>query len=267
MSALQVLLDRAAGDERPWVEFLERSWSPAGLQAIAGKAAAGLTARGLKPGERLGLLLPNLPIAAAALLAAWRAGLVALPMDPRRPAAELAAWQARFRPAALVTLDLATVFERAAPLTGEAGCRFLIVARMADQLSWTKRLFSPWLRAGGVVRPPPRDDLVAWEALAGPRALDRLLPDEAPALELPDGTLLSRGELAALAAGGATAERRLLGLPLARMAAMRALMEAFSGGGALVLSPRLDERSLKKVEKAARTSVTIGSGGAEGEGR
>ena len=256
--ALQSLLDRAAGDERPWVEFLERSWSPAGLQAIAGKAAAGLTARGLKPGERLGLLLPNLPIAAAALLAAWRAGLVALPVDPRRPAAELAAWQARFRPAALVTLDLATVFERAAPLVGEAGCRLLVLARMADQLSWSKRLFSPWLRAGGVVRPARRDDLVAWEELAGPRELDRLLPDEAPAVELPDGSLLSRGEVAALAAGGAPAGRRLLARPLASAEALGALLASFGGGGALVLSPRLDARSLEKVGKAARTTATVG---------
>lgn len=254
---LQALLDRATEDERPWIEFLDRSWSPAGLQAIAGKAAAGLTARGLVPGERLGLLLPNLPIAGAALLAAWRAGLVALPMDPRQSPAALAAWQARFRPAAIVTLDLATVFERVRPLLGGDGCRFAILARMADQLSWMKRLFSPWLRAGGTARPEAREDLISWDELAGPRELDRLLPPDAPALELSYGTLYSRAELAAMIAVEPPAGRRLLGLPLAEPLAMQALLSALGAGAPLVLSPRLDERSLAKVAAAARTAATV----------
>ncbi len=255
--AWQDILDRAAEDQRPWLEFLERTWSPAALQREAGLVAAGLAARGLKPGDRVGLLLPNLPVAAAALLAAWRGGLVALPMDPRQSPATLAAWQERFRPAALITLDLATVFERARPLIAGPGCRFAVLARMADQLSWSKRLFSPWLRAGGTVRPEPREELLDWHSLIGLRELDSLLPGGAPALQLPDGTALSRDELAARATALAAPGRRLLGLPLSHESAIDAFLTSLAGGGTLVLSPRLDARSLTKVATAAATVATV----------
>ena len=255
--ALRVLL-RAAGERRhPWLEFLGRRWSPAAVVAEAVRAAAGLRALGLSPGQGLGILLPNLPVAATALLAAWEAGLVALPADPRQPPAALGAWQARLRPAAILTLDLATVFERARPLADDPGLGHLIVARMDSQLSPLKRLLSPWLRAGGSVRPAFDARRIAWEALAGP-APAATLPAEAPALCLPDGSMLRRGEVAALAASPAPALRRLLALPLAAPPAIEALLTSLAGGGTLVLSPRLDPRSLAKVARAAKTSERVG---------
>jgi len=251
--SLTALLDQA--NDRPWLEFLGRRWSARAVVDEAGRAAAGLGALGLAPGERLGLLLPNLPVAVTALVAAWRAGLVAAPMDPRQPPAALGGWQARLRPAALATLDLATVYERARPLFDDAALRFVLVARLAPQLSPLKRLIGPWLRAGGSARPAYDRRILAWDGLAG----GGVAPppgDGAPALMLPDGTTLKRGAVAALAEPSVGA-RRLLGRPLATAAAIGALLASLAGGGTLVLSPRLDQRSLAKVAKAAATTETV----------
>jgi len=251
---LAALLADWSGDQEPWLGFLERRWTRAAALQEAARLAAGLRAEGLRPGERLGLLLPNLPAAAIALAAAWLAGLVAAPADPRRPPAELAAWQRRTAPAALATLDLATVYERARPLFDAGSVRFVLLARMADQLAWSKRLFSPWLRAGGVVGAAADPRLRPWAALLHqppPPSGDTAQDDTAPALLLPGGRLLSRGEVAALAAPGGG--RRLLALPLAEEAAIAALLRA----GETVLTPRLDARSLAKVAKAARPTATV----------
>lgn len=250
--ALSALLH---GAQAPgWLEFLGRRWSAAAVLAEAGRAAAGLRAAGLAPGERLGLLLPNLPVAVAALLAAWEAGLVAAPMDPRQAPAALDAWQQRVRPAALVTLDLATVYERARPLLDDPALRLIAVARIAPQLSAVKRLLSPWLRAGGTARPAFDRRTVAWENLAG-RKTPSALGGSAPALLLPDGTSLSRDDVARFACGTASG-RHLLGRPLASREAVAALLDTL-GAGTLVLSPRLDERSLAKVAAAAKTTGTV----------
>jgi long-chain acyl-CoA synthetase len=248
---LQALLDRAS--DQSWLEFLGRRWTGGAITAEAQRAASGLSGLGLAPGERLGLLLPNLPIAVAALCACWHAGLVAAPMDPRQPKAELLAWQQRVRPVALVTLDLATVYERARPLFDDPALRIVVVARMATQLSTMKRLISSWLRAGGTARPAFDARTLAWESVGGP-AVQPSLPGDAPALLLPDGTQRTRNELAVAQPDGA---RRLLGRPLADERAVTSLLAGLAGGGSVVLSPRLDERSLLKVAKAAKTVETV----------
>jgi long-chain acyl-CoA synthetase len=52
------------------------------LDDLAARAAKLLTDRGLKPGERVGLMLPNVPAFAIAYYGALRAGGVVVPMNP-----------------------------------------------------------------------------------------------------------------------------------------------------------------------------------------
>lgn len=251
---LAALLMQLTAEQRPALRYLERGWSPAALMEEAARLAAGLRDLGLAPGARIGLALPNLPAAAVALLACWQGGFVAQPVDPRRPVEALLDWQAALRPEALITLDLATVFERARPLFADPGLRWVVVARMADQLSRLKRLVAPWLRAGGTVRDWPDARFRAWPALlAAPRPAASSAA-EAPALQLPNGEQLTRAAVAALLPGG-DSETALLALPLAHHGALAALLGALARpAGPLLLSPRLDSRSLAKIAKA--TGVT-----------
>ena len=57
----------------------------AGIEILA----AGLRARGIQPGERIGLLLPNCPAFVGAYYATGLAGAVAVPVNPTLKPAEL----------------------------------------------------------------------------------------------------------------------------------------------------------------------------------
>src|SRR5262245_12734985 len=78
------------------------------LDGLVSRTAAGLLARGLARGDRVGLLLPNTPDFAVAYFAILRAGLVALPLNTAYTAAELG-HQLDDSGAALVITDAASV--------------------------------------------------------------------------------------------------------------------------------------------------------------
>ena len=62
----------------------------AGLALRVAKLAGGLAAQGLKPGERIALVMKNQPAYLELLLAAWHAGLVAVPIHSKLHPKELA---------------------------------------------------------------------------------------------------------------------------------------------------------------------------------
>lgn len=247
--ALDRLLATGAGDTRPLLGFAARRWSRAQLLAEARGFAAELARRGLPPGACLGIALPNFPATVVALLAALLGGYRALPVDPRQPVDALLDWQARLRPDALVTQDLATVFERTRPLLADPALTLVAVARLADELAPLPRLLTPWLRAGGTVRHLADPRAFFWIRRAGVAE-----PAEPQPLLLPDGAVLSREALAAAAPRGGMA---LLALPLAAPAALAALFGAWAGDATLLLSPRLDAKGLAKAAKQSGVTERI----------
>ena len=50
------------------------------LRALSGRVAAALTARGVAAGDRVGVLLSQSPLCAAAHIAAWRIGAITVPL-------------------------------------------------------------------------------------------------------------------------------------------------------------------------------------------
>jgi acyl-CoA synthetase (AMP-forming)/AMP-acid ligase II len=74
------------------------------LRARAEALTALLRERGLRPGQAVGVMLPNGPDIVAALFGIWFAGGVYVPLNPRLSADELAHVIAEDRPAAIVTL-------------------------------------------------------------------------------------------------------------------------------------------------------------------
>lgn len=65
------------------------SWSAAELDARADALAAALEAAGIAPGDRVGLLLQNVPDALTTLLAAWRRGATVALLNPMYAGEEL----------------------------------------------------------------------------------------------------------------------------------------------------------------------------------
>ncbi|GAB5467770.1 MAG: hypothetical protein Kilf2KO_08000 [Rhodospirillales bacterium] len=247
-------LAASADDRRPFLSFLERRWSRQAIWQAASAVAPGLAALDLPAGRPVGLLLPNLPGAVTALLACWLAGRIAAPLDGRRAMESLHGWRRRVDPAAIITLDLASVFDRARGLAGAGSDCPLIVMPMAAELTFFKRLISPWLRGGGAAKRPDDVTVLRWPDLAAAPAG----PTQAEV-----AVLLEEGARWQPAARPWTpGETGLLACPLSAPAALEALLGAWCGGGHLVLSPRLDARALAKVRKAVRLDLEITAQGA-----
>jgi crotonobetaine/carnitine-CoA ligase len=87
-----------AGGERTFLEFRGRSWSYAALARATDAVAAALHARGLAPGDRLAIALPNSPEHLFAWLGAAKLGAAVAPLHAQWTAAELERALARLRP-------------------------------------------------------------------------------------------------------------------------------------------------------------------------
>jgi fatty-acyl-CoA synthase len=92
VTTLGDLLDLRAAElgDHPALVFPDHQVSYAGLAERADFFARGLLAAGLKPGETVGILLPNCVDAIAALFGAAKAGLYPVPVNARYKSLELA---------------------------------------------------------------------------------------------------------------------------------------------------------------------------------
>ncbi|MGH3174657.1 MAG: AMP-binding protein, partial [Streptosporangiaceae bacterium] len=92
VTTLGDLLDLRAAElgEHPAMVFPDHQVTYAGLAERADFFARGLLAAGLKPGETVGILLPNCVDAIAALFGAAKAGLYPVPVNARYKSLELA---------------------------------------------------------------------------------------------------------------------------------------------------------------------------------
>ena len=83
MSNLAALLGRsaAARPDHTAVKLDDHELSYAGLEAAASRVAGLLRAKGVEPGDRVGIMLPNVPYFPACYFGALRAGAVVVPMN------------------------------------------------------------------------------------------------------------------------------------------------------------------------------------------
>lgn len=70
-----------AGD-REFVSFQGRSWSYSEVAAVVSRTAAVLRARGVRPGDRVGVMSPNHPASVFTLFALARLGAIMVPVNP-----------------------------------------------------------------------------------------------------------------------------------------------------------------------------------------
>ena len=86
-----ILTDTAArSPERTVLKLDDTVVSYAALDAMSAKVAGLLSARGVQPGERVGLVMPNIPQMAAVYFGVLRHGAVVVPMNPLLKAREVA---------------------------------------------------------------------------------------------------------------------------------------------------------------------------------
>src|SRR6202050_1640231 len=84
MTNLSSLLERAAAEhpDQPALRLDELVLTYADLRAAAGRMSRLLSSAGIEPGDRVGLMLPNVPAFPIAFYGALAAGAVVVPMNP-----------------------------------------------------------------------------------------------------------------------------------------------------------------------------------------
>lgn len=102
------------------------------LRALAARAAAGLQAIGVQPGDRVGLYLPNSPHYPIAFFGALMAGAVVVNYSPLDANATLAHKIADSDTGTLVTLDVDPLYSQAVSLLGSTRLKTLVVGSLAD---------------------------------------------------------------------------------------------------------------------------------------
>lgn len=156
--------------------------SYADVELRACSLASGLRGLGLQPGDRLGVILPNMPVHIVTIFAAAKAGLILVPINTRRDRSDIIARLAKTKPKALVTFSDPKQFNGVDHLEMLTGMR--------EKLPELRHLIS----VTASHKSKKKDDVISWEIL-----LDETAPLTPPTAKPADAaaiihTLGSSGE-------------------------------------------------------------------------
>ena len=133
-ATVAALLDRAVATHaaRPAIEFRGRRITYADLGRRADRAARGLAALGILPGDAIALLLPNTPAHPVSFFGVLRMGGRVVHLSPLDPARTVARKLADSGARTLITTNLPGTLPQAVQAWTEGACDRLIVAEDAD---------------------------------------------------------------------------------------------------------------------------------------
>ncbi len=262
-----------AGDD-PFVDFLGRRYSYSEIFDQARCFAAGLQARGIAPGERIGLFLPNVPIYPAAYYGAMMAGAVVVNFSPLYTVEELSVQVADSGTRLLVTVDLAALLPTALAVLDASDLEGLVVGGFASMLPRLKgqafRLFKRDMLQGV----PARADVTRFEEFSRDAPLDPVVidPEEDVALLQytggttgpPKGAMLTHQNLTANARQINAIDPRqgdrdmIMGvLPLFHVFANACVLNrTVANGGCIAMLPRFDAKdALATIQRTQATAM------------
>ena len=250
----------AKDPQAPFLHFLGKTYSYRDIHEEAKSFAAGLMARGIEPGDRVGLFLPNVPIYASAYYGAMLAGAVVVNFSPLYTVEELS-WQvADSGTRLLVTLDVPELYATAAEVLQQSQLETLVVGSLADMLPWYKGLALKTLGRSKVAKVSYSKTTLGWaDTLADASSATFPTIDAERDIALlqytggttgrPKGAMLGHSQLAMNAqqtAGlnpfGAASEEVFMGaLPFFHVFANTALLNhAMVTGASIAMVPRFD---------------------------
>jgi long-chain acyl-CoA synthetase len=256
------------------IDFLDRKTTYAELGQMADRFARGLQDLGLKPGDRVGLFLPNCPYFVGAYFGILKAGGIVVNFNPLYVAKEI---ETQIRDAGveiMITLDLQALYSKLAPMIGTTPLKTVIVASMADALPFVKKLLFPWVRRKDLATPPadsahPRfAELVANDGRYRPVEIDpatttAVLQYTGGTTGLPKGAMLTHKNLYANAIQCQRwfhefeyGKVRALGvLPFFHVFAMTVIQnQMLSVGAEIIMLPRFEvDAALATIEKKKPT--------------
>jgi long-chain acyl-CoA synthetase len=258
------LFDRAAAafTNRPALSFEGRRWTYGELAALVDRATAGLQRLGLRPGDKLGLCLPNTPYFVVFYYAALKTGAVVVNYNPLYVMRELRHQVEDSGTTTMVVPDLAAIYDKVAEIES---LQRLIVCPFADALPTVKGIAFSILKRKMLARPVygerivPYSEIVASRAPPDPVPID---PSDVAVLQYtggttgrPKGAILTHANLSINAQQTThhmpsmrPGEEKMVGvLPFFHVFAMTSILNGgLSVGCELILHPRFEIDSMMR---------------------
>lgn len=137
----------------PCTYFLGKSLTYGEIGELADQIAAGLQANGLKPGDKIGLLLPNCPYFIAFYFAALKIGCVVVNFNPLYTVEELEHQVSDSGTTVMVSLDLNILFDKVAELLEKGTLPRAVICPFADLLPFVKSILFKIVKRGEMAAP------------------------------------------------------------------------------------------------------------------
>ncbi|PKV84846.1 AMP-binding protein [Streptomyces sp. TLI_146] len=237
--------------------------------ALSDSVAGHLAARGIQPGDRVAIMLQNTPHFVIALLGAWKAGAVVVPLNPMYKSAEVGHVLGDSEAAALICSDRAWE----AYLRDTAAASPVRIALTACELDLQSRDDARVLAFERLPRPADTDDLlaVARQGLPAPGGREPA-PDATALISYTSGTSgTPKGAMNTHAGITYNAERQRTGHPIAEGAGYFALAPLFhitgmvcqlaacvANAGTLILAYRFHPGVVLDAFAEHRPAYTVG---------
>jgi len=269
------LLDAAVAQwpDRPAIGFFGRRLGYRELHALVDRAAAGLQRLGVRPGDRVGLYLPNCPQYPIAFFGTLKAGAIVVNYSPLDAEATLARKVEDSGTDVLVTLDLEALLPKAESLLARTRIRTLVVGGLADFAGVPIPAQCAVPRDAAHLRfleLLDNDGGYSPHAIADPAAQIAVLQYTGGTTGAPKGAALTHGNISMAAAQCVETtrgeprsmlpgeERMLLVLPLFHIYAELVMFLGISLGTELVLHPKFDVAAVAGDIAAQRITVMFG---------
>ncbi len=140
--------------------FIDAKISYKQLNDMANRFANALIAMGIKPGDKVAMLLPNMPQLVAAVYGAWRAGAVVVMNNPLYTDPELEYQFNNSESTFLVTLDL--LGPRMIALKPKTKIKNIVIAHIRDHLKFPKKQLLPIVAKDKHRNIPPTANVHEW---------------------------------------------------------------------------------------------------------
>ncbi|MEP0390584.1 MAG: long-chain fatty acid--CoA ligase [Erythrobacter sp.] len=271
---LPALLERTLthDPDAPFLHFMGRTFSYRVMHAEAVKFASGLIEMGVKPGDRVGLFLPNVPIYASAYYGAMMAGAVVVNFSPLYSVEELA-WQvADSGTRALVTVDVPELYETASKVLEASELETLIVGSLGSMLPFAKSIAFNLFKRSQIAKVAWSGSVRRWDDVLSDEGVDlpAITSDDLALLQYtggttgrPKGAMLGHSQLtqnaqqvAAINPFDNPRDEVLMGaLPFFHVFANTALLNhAVAAGASIAMLPRFEAKQvLQMIEKYGAT--------------
>ena len=266
---------------QPCTYFLGKSLTYGEIGEQTERVAAGLQASGLKPGDKIGLLLPNCPYFIMFYFAALKIGCTVVNYNPLYTVEELDHQVRDSETTVMVTLDLKILFEKAEALIDSGTLERAVICPFAPMLPTVKSVLFRMLKRADLASPQASsiagslvsfDELTAHGSTYTAADIDPLndvavLQYTGGTTGIPKGAMLTHANLTVnvqqvvmwFPDADEGEERMMAILPFFHVFAMTGIMNyGLSRGFELILMPKFELDDAIKLIKLKRPTILPG---------